>query len=138
MKCGSANVGDGTKQPILLNNISENTFLTGVHLQLNNFQRLKEIKKRKLLGYVQCDIEVPEKFRSKLDNFPPIFKNTLVSKSDIGDLMKNSAEDERLLSQPRKMLISSFTLQNGTLITPLLLFYLQLGFVCTKLHRFVE
>ena len=36
------------------------------------------------------------------------------------------------------MLISSFTLQNGTLITPLLWFYLQLGVVCTKIHRFVE
>ena len=67
-----------------------------------------------------------------------MFKNTLVSKSDIGDLMKNYAEEERFLSQPRKMLISSFTLQNGTLITPLLLFYLQLGVVCTKIHRFVE
>ena len=36
-KCGSANDGDCTKQPILLNNISENTFVTGVHLQLSNF-----------------------------------------------------------------------------------------------------
>ena len=101
-------------------------------------QLLEEIKKGKLFGYVQCDIEVPENLRSNFNNFPPIFKNTLVSKSDIGDLMKNYAEEERLLSQPRKMLISSFTLQNGTLITPLLLFYLQLGLVCTKIHRFVE
>ena len=37
LRCGSANGGDCTKQPILLNNISENTFVTGVHLQLNNF-----------------------------------------------------------------------------------------------------
>ena len=36
------------------------------------------------------------------------------------------------------MLISSFTIQHGTLITPLLLFFLQLGLVCTKVHRFVE
>ena len=36
------------------------------------------------------------------------------------------------------MLISSFTLQNGTLIAPMLLFYLQLGLVVTKKHRFVE
>ena len=42
------------------------------------------------------------------------------------------------MSQPRKMLISSFTLQNGALITPLLLFYLQLGLVVTKTHCFVE
>ena len=87
---------------------------------------------------MQCDIEVSENLRSKFNNFPPIFKKTLVSKRDIGDLMKNYAEEERLLSQPRKMLISSFTLQKGTLFTPLLLFYLQLGVVCTKIHRFVE
>ena len=36
------------------------------------------------------------------------------------------------------MLIRKFTLQNGTLITPLLLFYLQLGLFCTKIHSFVE
>ena len=36
------------------------------------------------------------------------------------------------------MLTSSFTLQLGTHITPLLLFYLQLGLVCTQTHHFVE
>ena len=87
---------------------------------------------------MQCDIEVPENMRVNFANFPTKFKNTLVSKNDIGDLMKNYAEEERLLSQLRKMLIRSFTLQNGTLITPLLLFYLQLGLVCTKIHRSFE
>ena len=95
-------------------------------------QLSEEIKKGKFFGYVQCDIEVPEKLRANFAIFPPTFKNTLVSESDIGDLMKNYADEERLLSQLRKMLISSFTLQNGTLFTPLLLFYLQLGLVCTK------
>ena len=52
--------------------------------------------------------------------------------------MKNYAEEEKLLSEPRKMLITSFIVQNGTLITPLFLFYLQLGLVVTKRHRFVE
>ena len=37
LKCGGADAGDCTKQTILLNNISENTFHTGVHLQLSNF-----------------------------------------------------------------------------------------------------
>ena len=101
-------------------------------------QILEEKKKGKLFGYVQCDIEVPENLRANFPNFPPIFKNTSVSKSNIGDLMKNYAEKEKLLFQPQKMLISSFTSQNGTLITPLLLFYLQLGLVCTKIHRFVK
>ena len=59
-------------------------------------------------------------------------------KNDIGDLMKTYAEEERIMSQPQKMLISGFTLQNGTLNTPLLLFNLQLGLVATKRHHFVE
>ena len=76
--------------------------------------------------------------RSKIVNFPPIFKNTLVSKNGIGDLMKSYAEKEKLLSQPRKMLISRLTLQTETLFSPLLLFYVQLGLVVTKIHRFVD
>ena len=52
--------------------------------------------------------------------------------------MKTYAEEEGKMSGPRKMFISSFTLQNGILITPLLLFFLQLGLVDTKIHRFVE
>ena len=60
-------------------------------------QLLEEIKKGKLFGYVQYDIEVPENLRLNFANFPPIFRNTLVSKNDIGDLMKNYAEEERLL-----------------------------------------
>ena len=74
--------------------------------------------------------------RVNFANFPPIFKNTLVSKNDIGDLTKAYAEEDGIMSQPRKMLISSFTLQNGTLITPLLFFYLRL--VVTKIHHFVK
>ena len=101
-------------------------------------QLLEGIKKGSLFGYVQCDIEVPESLRVNFANFPPIIKNTLVSNNNIGDLMKTYAEEGGIMSQPRKMLISSFTLQNGTLITPLLLFYLQLGLVVTNIHRFVE
>ena len=40
--------------------------------------------------------------------------------------------------QPKRMLMSSFVLKNGTIITLLLLFYLQLGLVFKKLHRFVK
>ena len=105
---------------------------------LTEHQLLEGIKKGNLFGYVQYDIEVPESLRANFPNFPPIVKNTLVSKNDIGDLMKTYAEDKGIMSQPRKMLISSFTFQNGTLFTPLLLFYLQLGLFVTKIHRFVE
>ena len=135
MKCGSANVGDYKTTNTVKKYIREHF---PYRRSLAAEQLFEEIKKGKVFGYVQCDIEAPESLRANFANFPPIFKYTLVSKSDIGDLMKNYAEEERLLFQPRKILISSFTLQNGTVFAPLLLFYLQLGLVCTKIHRFVE
>ena len=99
---------------------------------LTKQQLLEGMKKGNFFGYVQRDIEAPENLRENFANFRPVFKNILVSKNDIGDLMKTYAEEEEIMSQPRKMLISGFTLQNGTLITPLLLFYLQLGLLLQK------
>ena len=99
---------------------------------------MQEIKSRMLFGYVQCDLRVPEHLKAYVANFPPIFKNTVVSRNDIGDLMKEYAEKEGIMSQPRRMLILSFHLKNGTVITPLLLYYLHLGLECTKNHQFVQ
>ena len=92
----------------------------------------------RLFGYVQCDFEVPEHLRNFFSNFPPIFKKTAVSGDDIGSLMKQYAEKEKFMVQRRRMLISSFILTNGTVINPLLLFYLELGLVCKKIQRFVQ
>ena len=78
------------------------------------FQKLlSNIRSGEMFGYVQCDIRVPDNLKEKVEAFPPIFKNTLVSRSDIGEFMKKYAEDNKLLTQPRRMLISSFQLING-------------------------
>ena len=90
---------------------------------LSEEQLLQGIINGQLFGYVQSDIEVPEHLQSYFSNFPPIFKNTEVSREDIGPLMREYAEKENIMPQPRRMLISSFILTNGTIITPLLLFY---------------
>ena len=52
--------------------------------------------------------------------------------------MKEYAEEEGIMSQPKRMLISSFHLKNGTIINPLLLYYLHLSLECTKIHQFVQ
>ena len=71
-------------------------------------------------------------------NFPPIFKNTEVGRDDIGDYMKNYAIENEMLKQPQRRLISSFKLENGTVITALFNSYLELGLQCTKIYRFVQ
>ena len=52
--------------------------------------------------------------------------------------MKEVAEKKNIMVESKRMLISSFVLTNGTIITPLLLFYLELGLVCKKIHRFAQ
>ena len=93
----------------------------------------KKITDGKLFGYVQCDSKVPQLLRRYFSNFPPTVKNTIVSKKDLGTLMKDYAEKENFMFQARGKPISSFRLTNGTLIIPLLLFYLQVGLVCKKI-----
>ena len=99
---------------------------------------LEQIRNGKIFGCVQCDIEVSEELKKNFAQFPSIFRNTNVGGHDIGLLIKDYAEKKRLLCQPRKMLISSYFHENGTLNTPLLLFYLALGQVCKKNCRLVE
>ena len=52
--------------------------------------------------------------------------------------MKDYAEKEGFLTQPKRMLKSSYSLENGTIITLLLLFYLDLRMVREKVYRFVQ
>ena len=52
--------------------------------------------------------------------------------------MRDYAVERKLIKQPQRMLISSFNLENGTIITPLLNFYISLGLKCTRIYRFVQ
>ena len=96
------------------------------------------IRMETMFDYVQCDLSVPDELKAKFSNFPPAFKNMDASRNDIGEYMKTYAEENDLLKQPQRKLISSFKLSNGTLIAPFFIFYLDLGLQCTKIHRFVQ
>ena len=99
---------------------------------------LARIEEDNLFGYVQCDLEVPEELRERFANFPPIFKNLDVRRENIGKFKLEYAEKNALLLKPQRMLISSYKLNSGIVITPLLKFYLKLGLRCIKTHRFIE
>ena len=67
-----------------------NHLRTNFHYQrpLSEERLMQEIKSRKLFGYVQCDLKVPEHLKAYFAEVPPIFENVVVSRNDIGDLMK--------------------------------------------------
>ena len=64
--------------------------------------------------------------------------NTNVCRHDIRPLLQESAGKKGLMSQPRRVLVSSSELTKGTISIPLLLFHLELELVCTKICCFVE
>ena len=99
---------------------------------------IEKIKRGDLFGVVDCSLKVPEELYPYFEDFPPIFKNCEVGRDNIGDHMKEFAERHKLLSKARKMLISSFKLDRGPIITPLLLFYLEKGLVLTDVFWFLQ
>ena len=103
---------------------------------LSQQQIKQQIKNITIFGFVQFDLSVPEHLQKGFKYFPPIFKNCFVSRDDIGEYMKTYAEKHYLLQHPSKRLISSFHLENGSVITPLFNFYINLGLEYTKIHRY--
>ena len=93
---------------------------------------LGNIKGRSLFRYVECDIEVSENLREAFANFPPILKNINVGRDEKGPFKKNYDNKEGILTQTRRMLISSYFLEKGANITPLRLLFLDLGLVYRK------
>ena len=73
---------------------------------LSDEQLLQGIIEGQLFVYVQCDFELPEHLRDYFSNFPPIFESTVVSRNDIGDLMKEYADKTGIMPQRRKLLLS--------------------------------
>ena len=105
---------------------------------LSGISLRQEVNSQKLFGYVQCELKLPEHLKAYFAIFPPFLKNTVVSREDMADLIKENAEKEGIMSQSWRMPISSFHLKNGTTITPPLIFYLHLGLEGTKNHHFVH
>ena len=68
---------------------------------------LSEARNERLFGCVEVDIRVPDHLKDKFSEMCPIFKNTNISRDDIGEFMKSYAEENNIMPQPRRSLIGS-------------------------------
>ena len=99
---------------------------------------LREVRNERLFGCVEVDIRVPDHLKEKFSEMCPIFKNTNISRDDIGDFMKAYAEEHNIMAQPRRSLIGSMEGEKILLATPLLKWYLEHGLEVIKVHQVVE
>jgi len=109
-----------------------------VYTNLTSEQILTGVLDGSLFGVVECDIEVPEELKDKFSEMCPIFKNVEISRDDIGEYMKEFAEENDIMSRPRRSLIGSYFGEKILLATPLLKWYLEHGLVVTRVYQVVE
>ena len=91
-----------------------------------------------LFGMIECDIHVPPELRPYFSEMQPIFKNANVSRDDIGPYMRQYAEENDIMSTPRRMLVGSFHGIKLLLATPLLRWYLAHGLVVDRVYQVVS
>ena len=91
-----------------------------------------------LFGMVECDVRVPEHLQDHFAEMQPIFKNTTVTRDDIGPFMRQYAEEHDIMSTPRRMLVGSFHGIKLLLATPLLRWYIAHGLVVDRVYQIVE
>ena len=99
---------------------------------------LSAVKNETLFGCVECDIHVPNNLRERFSEMCPIFKNTNISRDDIGDFMRTYAEENDVMKQPRRSLIGSMFGEKILLATPLLKWYLEHGLEVTRVYEVLE
>ena len=61
-----------------------------------------------LFGMIECDIRVPSELRAHFAEMQPIFKKATVTRDDIGPFMREYAEENDIMSTPRRMLVGSY------------------------------
>ena len=91
-----------------------------------------------LFGMVECDIRVPEHLQDHFAEMQPVFKNVTVTRDDIGPFMRHYAEENDIMSTPRRMLVGSYRGEKILLTTPLLRWYIAHGLVVDHVYQDVE
>ena len=91
-----------------------------------------------LFGMVECDVRVPDELKDYFSEMQPVFKNTSVTRDDIGPFMRQYAEEHDILTKPRVMLVGSFRGVKILLATPLLRWYLAHGLMVDRVYQIIE
>ncbi len=79
--------------------------------------------KPQFFGIVHCDLEIPKWDKTSRDLYvdcPPIFKNTLISRKDVGKHMRGYLEANDIMRKPRRSLVASYFAKDLVLISPMI------------------
>ena len=106
--------------------------------EMSEIEILNAVRNDALFGLIECDIEVPERLREYFSEMQPIYKNTDITRADIGPFMRRYAETHNIMRQPLRSLVASYFGKQILLITPLLKWYLAHGLIVTRIYQVIE
>ena len=106
--------------------------------KLSEKQIIAGIENGTIFGIAEVDIYTPNHLKEKFSEMTAIFKHAEISRDDVGEFMREYAEEHDLLKKPTKSLIGSHFAKNYCVSTPLLQWYLKQGLVVEKTHLVIE
>ena len=112
-----------------------------ISLQKTSLYRLSSWKNIRWFPFWLCSVQFSCSRRTEIKTchfFSSNFQNTEARRNDIEKYMKRYAIENEMLKHSQIMLICSFLLEIGAIITPLFNFYLKLGLQCTKEYRYLQ
>ena len=89
-------------------------------IQISQNEIIEGVKKGSIFGLVCVDLETPEHLTDHFSEMTPMFKNTLVSRDDVGAHMRDHLKSEGKIKIPQRQLIGSYFVQKILLGPPLL------------------
>lgn len=101
-------------------------------------QILRAVQKEEFYGFLLVDLFLPHELRAKFSEYPGLYANADVKYSDIGPYMQKYVDEHDVKFTSRRMLISAHEGRNLLLNSELLSWYINNGFVCTKVAQCVE
>lgn len=105
---------------------------------LSEEQLLQGVRDESFFGCVVVDIETPDILKEKFCEMTPVFRNVDIFRQDIGDHMRQFAEENDVMATPRRALVGIYGGEKILLSTPLLKFYLEEGLVVKRVYQAVQ
>ncbi|MEM7759765.1 MAG: hypothetical protein AAF298_16795, partial [Cyanobacteria bacterium P01_A01_bin.40] len=97
---------------------------------------IRAVKSDDFFGILEVDIHVPKDLEERYDVFPPFFCHQDITMEMLSPDMQKLGSN--LGKKTGKRLVSTLEARNFVVISPLLKFYLERGFVVTKLHQAIR
>ena len=93
-----------TQCPKIKTYLAQHRTFTHFKKYLSQDQIIKYIQDGHLVGFLECDIEVPDHLKEYFSEMTPILKNVDVCLDDVGEFMQEYAKQKNIKDVPRRLL----------------------------------